>query len=316
MYKRYGPVTAVDGIDLAISSGEIFGLLGPNGAGKTTTIKVLLGLARPSEGSAAVFGQRLPEQAGKVRELVGYVTQEVALDPVLTARENLRLVGALYHVPRRDLDRRIAELLAFAELEGRADDVVRGYSGGMRKRLDLAMGLLHRPRLLIMDEPTLGLDVQTRRRLWEYVRTLRDEQDLTILLTTHYLEEADQLCDRVAIIDHGRIVALGPPAELKAALGGDVVVLTLAGEDRAQEGALGLTDAARAAAVVSRQTDARNVVATATGIRATVANAERSLPSILDALRAEGVEVAGASYSRPSLDDVFLHHTGRAFRDE
>lgn len=311
--KRYGAVVAVDGIDLTIHTGEIFGLLGPNGAGKTTAIKMLLGLAKPTEGYAAVFGNELPAHADRVRQVVGYVTQEVALDRALTARENLRLVASLYHVPRADVDRRIADLLAFAELADRADDIVRAYSGGMRKRLDLAMGLLHHPRLLIMDEPTLGLDIQTRRRLWEYVRALRDDQGLTILLTTHYLDEADQLCDRVAIIDHGNIVALGRPEELKAALGGDVVIIKVGGLDGGDRVVSEAME--RAAALLRGLAEVSETTLTDTDVRATVLSAERALPSMLAALRAEGIEVLGASYARPTLDDVFLHHTGHSLRD-
>lgn len=312
--KRYGSVIAVDGVDLAIGSGEIFGLLGPNGAGKTTTIKMLLGLARPTEGYAAVFGYQLPNQANHVRQLVGYVTQEVALDRVLTARENLRLVAALYHVPGREANRRIEELLTFADLTARGDSIVRDYSGGMRKRLDLVMGLVHQPRLLILDEPTLGLDIQTRRRLWAYVRSLREEHGLTILLTTHYLDEADQLCDRVAIIDQGKIVAIGPPDQMKAALGGDIISLTLGGEVQ-KDGAGGAETADQAIELIRRLTDVRDAAAVGETVRATVSGAERTLPVVLAALKGAGIEVAGVSYSRPTLDDVFLYHTGHSLRE-
>jgi ABC-2 type transport system ATP-binding protein len=315
--KRYGGVVAVDGVDLTIAPGEIVGLLGPNGAGKTTIIKMLLGLAKPTEGRAAVFGHLLPQEAHRVRQLVGYVTQEVALDRVLSARENLRLVAALYHVPGPRVEERIRGLLDFAELTDRADDVVRTYSGGMRKRLELVMGLVHEPRLLVLDEPTLGLDIQTRRRLWAYVKDLRENHDMTILLTTHYLEEADQLCDRVAIIDYGRIVALDTPAKLKAKIGGDVVRLELGperGGHQTQNGTAASV-ALRAAEVV-RALGAGEAVAADGEVRATVEGAESALPILLQALRAEGLEVARVSYARPSLDDVFLYYTGRAFREE
>lgn len=308
--KRYGEVIAVNGVDLRVDAGEIFGLLGPNGAGKTTLIRMLLGLARPTDGFAAIFGHQVPREAGRVRQLVGYVTQEVALDRALTARENLRLVASLYHVPRQQRDARIAELLAFAELTDRAESIVREYSGGMRKRLDLAMGLVHRPQLLIMDEPTLGLDIQTRRRLWEYVRNLRDEHGLTILLTTHYLEEADQLCDRVAIIDHGAVVALGPPVALKSALGNDVVNVTLHSEDIAADGV-----AERAATVLRSLPAIAQAHPHGTGVRFAVDDAERALPAVLEALREQDIAVEGVSYARPTLDDVFLHHTGRSLRE-
>jgi ABC-2 type transport system ATP-binding protein len=311
LHKRYGDVLAVQGVDLAVPAGEIFGLLGPNGAGKTTAIKMLLGLTRPTSGYAAVFGRELPREAARVRQLVGYVTQEVALDKALTARENLRLVASLYHVPRGERNARINELLEFSELTERADDIVRDYSGGMRKRLDLALGLIHQPRLLIMDEPTLGLDIQTRRRLWEYVRTLRDERGLTILLTTHYLDEADQLCDRVGIIDHGQIVALGPPSELKSALAGDVVTLSLGEESSAQA----VANAECAADLVRLLPGVRTATVVGAAVRTAVENAEHAMPPMLDALRGAGIEASGVSYARPSLDDVFLHHTGKSMRE-
>ncbi len=310
--KRYGDIVAVDGVNLTVPAGEIFGLLGPNGAGKTTIIRMLLGLAKPTEGYAAVFGHELPGEASAVRKLVGYVTQAVALDRVLSARENLRLVASLYHLPRSESKRRITELLEFADLTARADDVVRNYSGGMRKRLDLAIGLIHRPRLLIMDEPTLGLDIQTRRRLWEYIQTLRDEHELTILLTTHYLDEADQLCDRVAIIDHGAIVAIGPPSDLKAALGADMVSLSF-GEASVSDVAAGI--AARAAEIARSVPGVRQTIAVGGSINAAVENAETAVPALLAALRANGLDVKGVAYAHPTLDDVFLHHTGKSMRE-
>jgi ABC-2 type transport system ATP-binding protein len=283
-------------------------LLGPNGAGKTTTIRILLGLTRPTAGRAVVFGHPLPSEVQAVRQLVGYVTQEAALDRVLSARENLKLMAALCHVPDRVAKTRIDELLEFAELTDQANRVVRTFSGGMKKRLDLIMGLVHEPRLLVLDEPTLGLDIQTRRHLWEYIRRLREEQGITVLLTTHYLEEADQLCDRVGIIDHGQIVALGPPSELKASLGGDVVTIGLS-----EDAGLVTEDVA---ALLRPLPSVRAVSASDGHIRATVIGAEQVLPSLLDALRSKGVAVAGVSYARPTLDDVFLHHTGHALREE
>ena len=230
--RRFGRTEAVRDVSFTVAQGEIFGLLGPNGAGKTTTIKILLSLVRPSGGTARVLGVDVAREPDRVRQLIGWVPQETAVDPLLTGRENLLLVAGMYHLPPAEAARRVDELLALVELSEAAGRVVREYSGGMRKRLDLAMGLVHRPAVLFLDEPTLGLDIQTRRRLWQYIRAFR-ELGTTILVTTHYLEEADQLCDRVAIIDGGRIRALGTPGELKARYGTESLQLRVApGQDR------------------------------------------------------------------------------------
>src|SRR5437764_330763 len=210
--KRYGDTEAVRGVSFTVYRGEVFGLLGPNGAGKTTTIKILLSLLRPSAGSAKVAGMDVERDAAGLRAAIGWVPQEITLDPLLTGRENLLLQAGMHHLPAGQRRSRVDELLDLVELTDAADRIVRTYSGGMKKRLDLAMGLTHRPRVLFLDEPTLGLDVHTRHRLWEYIETFRD-MGTTILLTTHYLEEADALCDRIAIIDQGQIQDLGTPDE-------------------------------------------------------------------------------------------------------
>ncbi|GAB3431992.1 ABC transporter ATP-binding protein [Flindersiella endophytica] len=231
LVHRFGATNALAGVSFAVAKGEVFGLLGPNGAGKTTTIKILLTLLRPTAGRAYVAGFDVRNEREAVRRSVGWVPQERAVDPQLTARENLRFIAGLHHLGRRESRERADELLGLVDLAADADRLVRDYSGGMRRRLELAMGLVHRPAVLFLDEPTLGLDIAARRRLWEHVRRVR-EQGTTILLTTHYLDEADALCDRVAVIDHGRINAIGAPVELKSEYGLgslDEVYLTLTG---------------------------------------------------------------------------------------
>jgi ABC-2 type transport system ATP-binding protein len=305
LQKHYGAVRAVDGLDLAVEEGEVFAFLGPNGAGKTTTIKVLTTLAKPTAGRAEVCGHDVVREPVAVRRCLGYVSQDVALDRALTGREHLELHASLYHLPRAEAQRRIAEVLALVELADRADDPVRQYSGGMRKRLDIACGLVHRPRVLLLDEPTLGLDLQTRRRIWDAIRGLRRE-GLTVLLTTHYLEEADQLADRVAIIDHGRVVALGAPEELKRALGGDSVQLRLGDGGAPAE----LLERLRALPGVSA------LAPTEDGLTLVVGDAEESIPRIVELAAKHGARLEALSYARPTLDDVFLKATGRSLRDE
>ena len=225
--KTYGSVTAIDDLSLTINSGEIFGLLGPNGAGKSTTLRILITVLQPTSGTAKVLGHDVVEEADTVRSLIGYVPQERAIDRFLTGREHLELLGDLYHLPKAHAKERIAELLKLVNLEEQADRAAKTYSGGMKRKLDIACGLLPNPKIVFLDEPTLGLDVQSRLRIWDYIRQLR-EQGITIVMTTNYLEEADQLCDRLAIIDGGKIKVIGSPKELKAGLGGDRLTLTTA----------------------------------------------------------------------------------------
>jgi ABC-2 type transport system ATP-binding protein len=302
--KDYGQVRAVDGLDLAVEEGEVVALLGPNGAGKTTTLKVLTTLTKPTAGSAAVCGHDTAREPVAVRRCLGYVSQDVALDRALSGREHLELHAALYHLPKALARDRIAEVLQLMELTERADDAVRTYSGGMRKRLDLACGLLHRPRVLLLDEPTLGLDVATRRRIWDTVRSLK-QQGLTVLLTTHYLEEADQLADRVIILDKGKVVAQGSPTQLKAGLGGDSVQMRLPGGAPP-----GLLDDLRALPGVQR------AAATPEGAALVASKAEELVPRIAELAAKHGARLEALAYARPSLDDVFLQATGRSLRDE
>jgi ABC-2 type transport system ATP-binding protein len=298
-----GRVRAVDGISLSLGEGEIFGLLGPNGAGKSTTIKILVTLLKPDSGSVRVLGHDVASDPDAVRSVLGYVPQEVALDRLMSGRQNLELLANLYHLPPADVPRRVQELLEMVELTDRAEDPVKGYSGGMKKRLDIAGGLLHRPRLLVLDEPTLGLDIQTRVRVWETIRKMRAE-GTTVLITTHYMEEADQLCDRIGIIDHGKIQALGTPAELKAALAGDSIELTLAGGAPAQP----LIDE------VARLEGVTRTALRETALRVWV-KGEAALAPLLTHLTARGQKVERLTYTRPTLDEVFLQYTGRSLRD-
>ncbi len=307
LVKVYPPdLRAVDGVNLEIRAGEIFGLLGPNGAGKTTTIKVLVTLAKPTSGTASVCGHDVVAEPQKVRECIGYVGQTVALDRSITAWDNLWMHANLHHMPPDEARKRIDEVLALVELADRAQDRVKIYSGGMKKRLDLATGLLHRPRLLVLDEPTLGLDIQTRVRIWEYLLEQKN-QGMTILVTTHYLEEADRLCDRLAIIDHGKVQAIGTPSELKGQLGSEVIAVRVPEASRAGVGAL--TEDLKARPEVT------GVAAFDEGFEVYLSGAAGAVPWIIDAAREKGVEVEAMTIARPTLDDVFLRVTGRKMRD-
>jgi ABC-2 type transport system ATP-binding protein len=305
--KKYGDLVAVNGISFEVHEREIFGFLGPNGAGKSTTILMLNTLLRPSGGRAVVCGHDVESHPGRVRAAVGYVSQEIAVDEFLTGRENLYLHGRFYHIPSRELDRRIAEASAMVDLTDRLGDLVGTYSGGMRKRLDIAEGLLHRPQLIFLDEPTLGLDIQTRRKIWDYVRKLRDE-GLTVFLTTHYMEEADQLCDRVVIIDRGELKATDTPQNLKAQLGGDVITVGLA--DLSQD----VRDRARSRFGsldwVSRIDDHPH------GVVLISSSGDAAIPRLIEAASADGLQIVSVTLKRPSLDDVFLAHTGHELREE
>jgi ABC-2 type transport system ATP-binding protein len=294
--KRYDTLTAVDDLTLQVDEGEIFGLLGPNGAGKTTTLLMLTTLVRPTGGTATINGFDIVRQAGPVRQSIGIVFQDPSSDDILTGYENLKVHGMLYHMPPEARERRIVEVLELVELTGRKDDLVKHYSGGMRRRLELARGLMHDPKVLFLDEPTLGLDPQSRERLWEYIARLARTKRITVIITTHYMEEVDRLCDRMAIMDGGRIRALDTPANLKRVIGGDVVKMRVRAPD---------VDALGRLAFVQK------VEATDGGLALTVTNASEHLPALLRAAGAvEAVEVRS-----PTLDDVFLHFTGREIRE-
>ena len=302
--KTYDGHKAVENLSFQVYRGEIFGLLGPNGAGKSTTLRTLITLLRPTSGSARVLGHDTVKDADALRHLIGYVPQERAIDRFLTGREHLELLAALYHLPKPEGVRRIGELLKLVELETYADRPAKTYSGGMKRKLDIACGLLPNPKILFLDEPTLGLDVQSRLRIWDYVRMLK-AQGMTVVMTTNYLDEADQLCDRVAIIDGGKIKTLGSPTELKVGLGGDIVALTIHDANRlpALAEALAGLPAIRAVTVTGRGLDIR------------VDSPEKVLPAILETASRLDCRVEFIDYHRPRLDDVFIAHTGRAITE-
>jgi len=296
-------IEAVRGVDLVVGAGEIFGFLGPNGAGKTTTLRMLATLLPPTSGEATVAGADLRRQPQQVRERIGYVPQGGSTDPAETGRGELVLQGRLYGMDRSTAERRAAEVLASLELEDAADRKLATYSGGMKRRLDVGLGIVHRPSVLFLDEPTTGLDPQARARMWDEIRRLRDG-GTTVFLTTHYLEEADALADRLAIIDHGRIVAAGTADELKRQVAGDVVTL---GVNGATESVL---------ATVRTQPFVREASGEDGVVRLYVDRGETAVPQLLRLLDGAGLEAASIALHRPSLDDVFLRQTGRSLRDD
>jgi ABC-2 type transport system ATP-binding protein len=305
LQKDYGEVRALDGIGFEVAPGTIFGLLGPNGAGKSTTVKVLTTLARPDAGEARVAGHDVLREPARVRRSIGVVAQRSGVDRDLTGRENLRLQGHLQGLRGRELDGRVDELLERFGLSDAARRVARKYSGGMQRRLDIAMGLVHRPKVLFLDEPTTGLDPEVRTAMWHEIEGLRSEDGLTILLTTHYMDEADRLASRLAIVDRGRVVTEGSPAELKAALRGDAVHVEL-------EGANVNGNVQGALAGVSGLSE---VVVEGRSLHARVDDGARAVPAVLAALDAHAVPVASVTVARPSLDDVYLRYAGRSFAE-
>ena len=300
--SRKGSVEAVAGIDLDVRAGEIFGFLGPNGAGKTTTLRMLATLLVPTGGSATIAGADLLTEPQMVRERIGYVGQRGSSDPALTGRAELVLQARLYGAGRSDAAARAEELIETLDLTECADRKTGTYSGGQKRRLDIGVGLAHRPRVLVLDEPTTGLDPQSRVRLWDEVRRLR-EQGTTVFITTHYMDEADVLCERLAIIDHGKIVAEGTPSELKRQVAGDVVTI-------------GTADGGRALALLREQPYVREAAAEDGHLRLYVDRGESAMPAILRLLDGAGVELQALELHRPSLEDVFLRQTGRSLREE
>jgi ABC-2 type transport system ATP-binding protein len=296
-------LVAVDHVSFSVKDGEIFGFLGPNGAGKTTTINMLITVLKPTEGSASILGYDIVKQANEVRKLIGVVPQEYTADEDLTGYENIMLCADLYGIPRETARKRALELLDLVELADFKDKKVETYSGGMRRRLELACGLVNRPKILFLDEPTLGLDVQTRAATWNYIKRLKEEYRMTIFMTTHYLEEADALCDRIAIIDYGRIVVAGSPEELKHSLGGDIITLSIKENSDVSE-------------IIRGVKNVKEVVKMENGsYRIKAESGEVTTPLIIEALRSRGYTVTRLSLAEPTLNDVYLEYTGRAMRD-
>jgi ABC-2 type transport system ATP-binding protein len=303
--KSYGDVQALDGVSFAVRAGEVFGLLGPNGAGKSTTVKVLATLTKPDSGRAEVAGRDVVQEPNAVRRAIGYVPQSSGVDRDATGRENLMLQGRVQGMNGPALEKRVAELLELLGLAEAADRVVRGYSGGMKRRLDVGLGLVHRPQVLFLDEPTTGLDPEARASMWDELERLAEGESLTILLTTHYMEEADELADRLAIVSRGRVVVEGTPEELKQSLRGEAVEVELAdGQATEAEAVVAALEGVLEASVDGRR------------LRSRVASGARAIPSILSALESEGIGVEAVTTHRPSLDDVYLHYTGREFAAE
>ena len=304
LVKRYpGDVVALDGLSFSVAAGTVFGLLGPNGAGKSTTVKVLTTLSRPDEGEAVVGGIDVLREPERVRRVIGTVGQAIAVDPDASGRENLELAGRIHGLGGRALRERVGELLAHFGLTDAADRMARTYSGGMRRKLDVATGLIHRPQVIFLDEPTTGLDPEARAELWTEIGRLAHEDGLSILLTTHYLDEADRLASQLAIVDRGRVVATGSPEELKAELRGDAIVVELSdGADT------------RAVEAIARVPGIGESLVDGRSLRARAERGAAAVPAVLSALEGAGIGVASVTVSRPSLDDVYLRHTGRAFR--
>ena len=307
LVKSYpGGITALDGVSLDVAAGSIFGLLGPNGAGKSTTVKILSTLSRPTSGAATVAGHDVLRHPDRVRRSIGVVGQRSAVDPAATGRENLRLQGRMFGLGGGELTARTNALLERFALAEAADRIVGTWSGGMRRKLDVAMGLINRPRVLFLDEPTTGLDPEARAELWAEIERLASHDGVAVLLTTHYLEEADRLAGRLAIVDRGRVVVEGTPDSLKAELHGDAIHIVLDGPDRG----------ASAASVLSRIDGLTDAVVDGPRVSARADHAAARVPAVLSALELAGMAVATVTVARPSLDDVYLRHTGRSYRPQ
>jgi ABC-2 type transport system ATP-binding protein len=300
LVKSFKNVTAVDTISFAVAEKEIFGLLGPNGAGKTTTMRMLATLLPPTSGRAYVAGYDVTKNKNDVRKAIGMVFQEPSLDRQLTGRENLDFHAWMYNMKKDLRQKRILEVLKLVELEGRENDLVENYSGGMQRRLEIARGLMHFPKVLFLDEPTLGLDAQTRRKIWDHIHLLNREHKTTVILTTHYMDEADELCGRVGIMDKGKIVAMDTPKNLKNLIGADVVSLEMESGDGA---------AFKELSYVQEMVNHENKVSLS------VKNGERKIPPLLEFARNRGITVRSVELHKPSLEDVFLHFTGSTIQE-
>ena len=301
--KKFGSLAAVDKLDITVKSGEIFGLLGPNGAGKTTTISMLCTILKPTSGNAKVNGFDIVKEATQVRKSIGIVFQDPSIDDRMTGRENLFMHANLYGVPPTEQKSRIEDVLRLVKLEDRGDDLLRTYSGGMRRRLELARGLIHYPKILFLDEPTLGLDPQTREHIWTYIKELKKAHDITVVLTTHYMDEADRLSDRIAIMDYGKIIILDTPSKLKETLEGDVVKVKASNLDALFK-------------LVTEKMGLRKAVIVDDAVEITVRNGKAMLPRIMEAATENEIYVDSILLREPNLEDVFLHYTGRTIRTD
>tara|TARA_B100000953_G_scaffold117232_2_gene96586 strand:+ start:33245 stop:34249 length:1005 start_codon:yes stop_codon:yes gene_type:complete len=305
--KQFQKFKALDNISFQIEEGEIFGFLGPNGAGKSTTMMILTTLLKPTSGNASVQGFDVTTQAKKVRENIGFVQQEIGVDEYLTGRENLIFQSRISQMPKEKVQSRIDEVISLVELEEKQNEATITYSGGMRKRLDIACGLLHRPKVLFLDEPTVGLDIQTRRKIWEYIRKIRKEFEMTLFVSTHYMEEADKLCDRVGIIDYGKIQVIDTPEIMKNAMGSDMISFSL------------INGIAKQDELINRikQTEFVNQVTRKQG-EITIKSSQCSevIPKIFQITSEMNIEIDSLSLNKPTLDDVFISYTGHNLRDD
>ena len=306
LVKKFGTTTALDGVSFNINEGEFFGLLGPNGAGKTTLIRILTTLIKPTEGQAKVMGVDVKEMSAEVRKVIGVIPQAMTTDLDLTGYENMDIYARFYSIPKRERKERIEQLLEMVELKERAGELVAAYSGGMRRRLEIARGLIHKPSILILDEPTIGLDPQSRHVVWELLQKFRNEDSLTILMTTHYMDEAEILCSRLAIIDYGKIVAMDTIDALKKQLPQkDVVELSFSG-----------VDSNKAVEETKKISFVHTAVTSDGTMRVSVDNGAQSIPMLIDLLKKIGAKVSSVILKQQTLEDVFIHFTGRPIREE
>lgn len=299
--KKFGTNIAVDSLSLSIQQGEVFGLLGPNGAGKTTFLSMLCTIMKPTSGTALINGYDIIREHPFVRRSIGIVFQDPSVDSDMTARENLQMHADLYDVPVSEQKNRIKAVLQLVGLLDKADDFLYTYSGGMRRRLEIARGLLHYPKVLFLDEPTIGLDPRSREHIWEYIRKLRERENMTIILTTHYMEEADSLCDRIAIIDNGKIVVMDKPSLLKEGIGGDTITI-------------GCNEPERLHQLLIREKLSERILISDMEVKAGVKNGNLVLPRVLESAFNAGIHINSVTISRPDMNDVFIHHTGKTLQ--
>ncbi|MFB5601417.1 MAG: ATP-binding cassette domain-containing protein [Marine Group I thaumarchaeote] len=304
--KSFGDLVAVNNISFSVEKGEIFGFLGPNGAGKSTTMMIFTTLLKPTNGNALVGGFDVLKNPKQVRESIGFVQQETTVDEYLSGRENLLLQAKLNHIPKNEINQRIDEVLDLIELSDKQDEAVVTYSGGMRKRLDIAGGLLHHPRVLFLDEPTVGLDIQTRRKIWQYIKKIHTQFDMTIFLTTHYMEEADSLCDRIGIIDHGKIQVIDTPKNMKNDLGNEIISLVIESNSNYDSFLLELKKIEFIKKI--NEDDSKLTLFTSNGTEV--------IPKIFQISSDLGIKIKSISLTQPTLDDVFISYTGHEIRDD